>query len=196
MRSVLARNIFCLLALVCSTLVLSACASDSNLPPPSFATKSQAYGDRAYRLNVGDKLHLTVFGEENLSGTYEVNSLGQVSLPLIGEVPAKGMSIGSFRKRVRNKYANGYLKNPKLTIEVTNYRPVFIHGEVKNGGEYKFKNGLKIRDLIAMAGGYTYRADQSYVVIVRQGYPPARLNLPSTINVLPGDNIKVGERFF
>jgi len=196
MRSVLVKVLSNLFVPVCAALVLSACASDTALPPPSFATNAAASMHRAYRLNVGDKLKLTVFGEQDLSGTYEVNTLGQVSLPLIGEVPAKGLTIAYFRNVVRKKYANGYLKNPKITVDVTNYRSIYVHGEVKKGGEFNFKNGLRIRDVIAMAGGYTYRADQSYVVIVRQGYPEARLNLPSNLVVLPGDNIKVGERFF
>lgn len=177
-------------------LATGGCTSSGALPPPSFATDASQSMVREYHLRVGDKIKVTVFGEEQISGTYEVNSLGQVSLPLIGEANAKGLSRAQFRDAIRAKYAQGYLVNPKITVQVTNYRPVFVHGEVKNGGEFSFKSGLKIRDAIAMAGGYTYRADKSFVVIVREGYPAARLRLPSAVEVLPGDNIRVEERFF
>jgi polysaccharide export outer membrane protein len=77
-----------------------------------------------------------------------------------------------------------------------NYRPIFVHGEVKNGGEFAYKNGLGLRDAIAMAGGYTYRADQSYLYIGREGEPDAAVQTPADVPVLPGDNIRIPERFF
>lgn len=174
---------------------LSACAETSVPPPPGFSGAPQGLG-RVYRLGVGDKLKVSVFGEDNLSGPAEVNSLGAVSLPLIGEVPAKGLSIAEFREQVSRRLADGYLKNPKVTVEITNYRPLYVHGEVKSGGEFPFKSGLKLRDAIALAGGYTYRADESYLLIVREGGVPVRLAMPSDAEVLPGDNIRIPERFF
>ncbi len=165
------------------------------LPPPSFATGGEAL-ERTYRLGIGDKLKITVFGEESLSGQYEVNALGQISLPLVGEVGARGMAISAFRDSVARRLAEGYLKNPRVTVEVLNYRPIYVHGEVKSGGEFPYKNGLKLRDAVAVAGGYTYRADESYVLIVREGAGEARVPLSSNVVVLPGDNIRVPERFF
>lgn len=77
-----------------------------------------------------------------------------------------------------------------------NYRPIYVHGEVKNGGEFAYKNGLKIRDAIALAGGFTYRANERFVSIVREGEGEADVPLTSNVVVLPGDNIRVPERFF
>lgn len=164
---------------------------------PQFAThEGKTPLQRTYRLGIGDKLKVTVFGEENLSGQFEVNAVGQVSLPLIGEAPAKGLAIHEFRDQIARRLSDGYLKNPKVTVEMQNYRPIFVHGEVKNGGEFQYKNGVSLRDAIAMAGGYTYRANQNYLYIGREGQPDVAVQTPADIAVLPGDNIRIPERFF
>ena len=180
-----------------AALSVGACADDIGPAPASFAadTGASALG-ASYRLGIGDKLKITVFGEESLSGAAEVNAAGQVSLPLAGEVPAQGKTIGQFRETVVNRLADGYLKNPKVTIEITNYRPFYIHGEVKNGGEFAYKTGLKLRDAVAMAGGYTYRAEQSFAVVTRDGAGDVRIPSNASVVLLPGDNVRIPERFF
>jgi len=186
-----------ILAALLAAAVLSACADSAAPPPPNFVTLDAAgIAERTYRLGAGDKLKLTVFGEENLSGQFEVNALGQVPLPLAGEVPAKGLTLDQFRDAVAGRLANGYLKNPKVSVEVLNFRPIYVHGEVKSGGEFAFKTGLKLRDAIAMAGGYTYRANQSYVLVSREGEPEVKVPMPSSSPVLPGDNVRIPERLF
>ncbi len=184
------------LAVLCAALLMGGCATGATMAPPSFATADKNGLDRTYRLGIGDKLKITVFEEQDLSGQFEINALGQVSLPLIGEVSAKGLSIANFRNKVRQRLANGYLNNPRVTVEVLNYRSFFVHGEVKNGGEFTFKVGTRLRDAVATAGGYTYRAQQDYVLVTREGQKQYRINLPSDIPVLPGDNIRIPERFF
>lgn len=180
-----------------AVLLLAACAGPGAITPPQFATRDgQAPLARVYRIGVGDKLKLSVFGEENLSGQFEVSGAGTVSVPLIGETPARGKSIEEFRAAIAARLSDGYLKNPKVSVEILNYRPIYVHGEVKNGGEFQYKNGLSLRDAVAMAGGYTYRADQSYLYIGRDGQPDASLPMPSEVVVLPGDNIRIPERFF
>lgn len=175
--------------------VATACASES-APPPSYAISGQAALKRIYRLGIGDKVKITVFGEENLSGTVEVNAMGQATLPLAGEVPARGLSVGEFRDAVARKLSDGWLKNPKVTVEIQNYRAIYVHGEVRNGGEFQYKPGLMLRDAIAMAGGFTYRAEKSFAIVVRDGEPEASLPVVSGVPVLPGDNIRISERFF
>lgn len=178
-------------------LLASACSSPAIVDGPQFLTRE---GDRAtqrvYRLGMGDKLKITVYGEDNLSGPFEVNALGQISMPLIGEMPAGGLSLQEFRDKLTRKLADGYLKNPKVSVEMMNYRPIYVHGEVKNGGEFAFKNGASLRDVVAMAGGYTYRADQTYLYIGREGEPDVAVRMPTDVPVLPGDNIRIPERFF
>ena len=177
--------------------LLNACADPGGYSPPNFATTAPEQRlDRTFRLGIGDKLKITVFGEENLSSQVEINASGAIAMPLVGEVPAKGKSIGELKDHLARKLSEGYLKNPRLNVEVLNFRPIYVHGEVKSGGEFAFKNGLTFRDAVAMAGGYTYRAQQSHLFLVREGGQEERLALPSALPVLPGDNIRIPERFF
>lgn len=197
MRRLLDSPARTLAAALVAAALLSACAGAPTMSGAQFATRQGKDPlQRIYKLGVGDKLKLTVFGEENLSGQFEVNALGNISVPLIGEVPAQGQSLGEFRNSVARRLADGYLKNPKVNVDILNYRPIYVHGEVKNGGEFPYRNGLSLRDAVAMAGGYTYRADQSYLYIGRDAEADAAIKMPSDVPVLPGDNIRIPERFF
>lgn len=190
------RLISSIAAILPAALVISACSQGPALPPPSFATNTGPGLEKAYRLQVGDKLKLVVFGEDNLSGDIDVNGRGQVQVPLVGEVPAKGRTIKDLKRAIVAKLANGYIKSPRISLDITNYRPIFVHGEVKSGGRFDYSNNLSFTDAIAMAGGFTYRAQQSYVILSRAGSAPVRINMPATVPLLPGDNIRVPERFF
>ena len=196
-RSLPVKPVVAVLAAV--ALLLGACADGGDAPELAVAPPGGGRPElsRIYRLGVGDKLKVTVFGEPDLSGTFEVNATGNVALPLIGEMAARGRPIVDFRQAVTRRLGEGYLRNPKVTVEVLNYRPIYVHGEVKQGGELAFKSGIRLRDAVAMAGGYTYRAEKGFVLIIREGESrEARVTLPSDLDVLPGDNIRVPERFF
>ena len=107
------------------------------------------------------------------------------------------MAIGQLRDAIVTRLRVGYLKDPKVSVEILTYRPFYIHGEVRTGGEFPYKNGVTIRDAIAIAGGYTYRAKHDYVLLIREGTAQElRVPLPSAAQVMPGDNIRVPERFF
>lgn len=192
------RLIAAVAAALLAAAVVAACAGTS--PDPQLAMPNRAGAadlSRVYRLGVGDKIKVTVFGEPELSGNYEVNAAGNVPIALVGEVPARGQGIDDFREQVRRKLQQGYLNNPKVSVEVVNFRPIYIHGEVRSGGEFPYKNGLKLRDAIALAGGYTYRANESQVILVREGSgAQVTVPMPADIDVLPGDNIRIPERFF
>ena len=207
MRKVLFERILILAVLVGLTSLTTSCSSIPD-SVPSGLTKSStgtnaggpdhpAANQRFYRLGIGDKLKITVFGEDALSGEFEVGARGTVSLPLVGDIDSQGLSLPQFRDRMAKRLSEGYLKDPRITVEVLNYRGFFVHGEVRNGGEFKYKNGLKIRDAIAMAGGFSYRANESYFYLMRENYSkPVKVPLPNNMPVLPGDNIRVPERFF
>lgn len=177
---------------------LSACADGGGtMGRPSAVSNANLTEPRIYRLGAGDKVKVIVFGETDLSGTFDVAASGHIAMPLIGDIPAKGASPNALKEAIARRLSEGYLKNPKVSVEVVSYRPIFVHGEVKTGGELVFKHGLKLRDAIAVAGGYTYRANQNYVLLNRDGESnEIRVDLPSDLIVMPGDNIRVPERFF
>jgi protein involved in polysaccharide export with SLBB domain len=150
-----------------------------------------------YTLDTGDKVKVTVYGEDDLSGEYDVDGSGNVRLPLIGQVKAAGLTQHEFESAVEAQLAQGYLVNPKVSVEVTNYRPFTILGEVNKPGEYPFENGMTVLNAVALAGGYTYRADQSTVYVRRKGsLREESAPADDRTQVFPGDTVRVDERIF
>jgi polysaccharide export outer membrane protein len=158
---------------------------------------AKAQGNGAYRLGSGDQLRITVFGQEDLSGEFEVDSNGNISMPLIGEVGVIKKSVRETETIIADKLKPDYLKNPQVSVEVINYRPFYIIGEVRNPGSYPYVGGMRVVNAIAMAGGFTYRAKESNLWITRAGQETSGKK-PATQEtvVLPGDVIEVPERFF
>ncbi len=180
--------------------VLAACVGLMMFGSQSLAQERDAAPVRdiaAYKLGAGDKIRVITFGEEALTGEFQVGGSGKVSLPLIGEVAAAGLTIPEFQKAVETSLKDGYLRDPRVSVEVLNYRPFYILGEVKKPGEYPYTNGLTVMNAVATAEGFTYRANMKRVFIKRsdssdeQEYP-----LDSVTPVAPGDTIRVAERFF
>jgi polysaccharide export outer membrane protein len=152
----------------------------------------------AYRINQGDKLKIGVFNEPDLTGEFEVNDRGKIGFPLIGEIQADGVLVDEFRHNLSAKLREGFLRNPRVTVDVVNYRPINVIGEVRNAGQYAYRPGLTVQDAIAMAGGYSYRANTSTVYVRRSdqaGEGTVRMD-EGRVSVLPGDNIRVPERYF
>lgn len=150
-----------------------------------------------YRLGVSDQLRVLVFGEDNLSGEFVVDSTGTVSMPLIGQVTALGQTTREFQSSVETKLNDGYLRNPQVSVEVLNFRPYYILGEVNTAGEYPYSNGLTVLNAIATAGGFSYRANKKYVFIKRADEATeVRYPLTVTTPVQPGDTVRIGERLF
>ncbi|CAN5197872.1 polysaccharide biosynthesis/export family protein [soil metagenome] len=150
-----------------------------------------------YLLGAGDKVKMTVFNEEALSGEFGVNAEGSLSLPLIGDVPVLGKSVSSVAQTIQAKLANGYLRDPRVSMEIITYRPFFILGEIKLPGQYPYASGMTVMNAIAVAQGYTPRAHQSIIYIRKLGATeevPYRLT--PDLRVWPGDTIRIGERYF
>lgn len=149
-----------------------------------------------YFLDSGDKVRVDVFGQENLSRIYSVDGGGYISIPLIGTVRARGTTTYGLAGRIAGALRANYLKDPKVTVEVSTYRPFFILGEVKSPGRYSYVNGMTVRTAVAIAGGYTPRASERYVNITRSiDGEPVTMEVPFTYPVKPGDTIYVTERF-
>jgi len=156
-----------------------------------------AQASRDYQLGSGDLLRIVVFGHEDLSGEFEVKGSGHVSLPLIREVKAIGLTLRQFEQAVIDALKPDFLLNPRVSVDVLNYRPFYIIGEVKRPGSYPYVNGMTIVNAIALAGGYTYRAKEKEVLITR-ARDAERKQEPADHEtvVLPGDVIEVPERFW
>lgn len=150
-----------------------------------------------YKLGSGDKIRVTVFGHEDLSGEFEVDGSGNVSLPLIRNIKAEGLTPGQLEQIVADRLSPDYLVNPRVNVEVLNYRPFYIYGEVTRPGSYPFVNGMTVVNAVAMAGGFTYRARTSRVRIIRATDPSRTAqDADKDTPVLPGDVIEVPERYF
>ena len=153
--------------------------------------------DSGYKLDAGDKLRVIVFGEMELGGEYEVDGSGFVRLPLIGQIRAAGLELNQFEDGMKSALEKGYLKDARVSVEVINYRPFYILGQVNKPGEYPYVNGMTVLSAVALAGGYTYRANESNVYIRRRGAEEQRLAPADQVTrVQPGDIITVRERFF
>jgi polysaccharide export outer membrane protein len=151
----------------------------------------------SYVLGPSDRVRLRVYGENDISGDYEVDTNGYVSVPLAGRVKAAGLTTRQLERTVAAALSKGLLRDPRVNIEIASYRPFFILGEVKRAGEYPYKSGLTVLDAVASAGGYTYRANESKVVIRRAGSNVEETHpLDAPVPVYPGDNIRIPERYF
>lgn len=202
------NNLLKMLALGCVLLLAAACSgsggssfgsSGGSAPAPAnySATAPATASVDAYRLGSGDKVSVNVFGENDLSGEFLVGDDGRVDMPLIGAVPAQGQTVTEFQNAIVGRYSNGYLKDPKVSVSVLNYRPYFIQGEVGKGGEYPYKAGLTVQDAVAIAGGYTYRANTDKAFIRRAGADSeVEVQLNQRVALNPGDIVRIGERFF
>ncbi len=185
-------------ALAALACLLVACASDvaSNEAMVAEAVDIEAQL-KEYRLGPSDKIRVIVFGEPDLSGEFSVNPRGQVSLPLLGEVEAEGLSIEELRTNIADGLSEGYVVGARVAAEVIEYRPYYILGEVDQPGEYPYSSGMNVIKAVAAAGGFTYRANKSAVFIQRANRDDEmKYKLTPQLVVLPGDVVRVGERFF
>ena len=183
------------LALGLSALFVTACQS-APAPQPDVAQTSAA-PVAEYTLSSGDQVKITVFGQEDLSGQFDVDGSGTFSMPLIGQIDAEGLTVPELEARIASSLSDGYLKNPRVSAEVANYRPYYILGEVRNPGEYPYTNGLTVMEAVASAGGFTYRARKN-TVFVRgtDAVSEQSMELTATTQVKPGDTLRIGERIF
>jgi protein involved in polysaccharide export with SLBB domain len=153
--------------------------------------------DGAYTLGPGDKIRLNVFGEEELSGEFEVDGTGTLALPLMGQIQAGGKTSREVEMQITKTLSDGYLVNPRVSMEVMNFRPFFILGEVNKPGSYPYVNDMSVISAVALAGGYTPRAVVGKVYIKRASDPARKeVTVPEDAKVYPGDVIRVDERFF
>lgn len=176
-------------------LVISGCTH--NPEATAYFTQEQD----AYRLRANDVLQLRVYDEPEFSGKFKVDSTGSIALPLAGKVNLRNQTEEQAARTIETALnEKGFLKNPKVSIEVAQARPYFILGEISRAGEFPFQTGLTVYQAVASAGGFTYRADRDDILITRQNGKGTgneiRLNAKQNTPILPGDVIEIGERYF
>jgi polysaccharide export outer membrane protein len=179
-------------------MIAVACATLPAVPPAKAQQPPAAASPSgSYVLGPNDRVRLKVYGESDITGEYEVDSNGYVSVPLAGHVKAAGLTTRQLEKAIVSALSKGIVRDPRVNVEIALYRPYYILGEVKKSGEYPYRLGLTVMDAVASAGGFTYRANENKVYLRRSGggaeevYP-----LDAPILIFPGDNIRIPERYF
>jgi polysaccharide export outer membrane protein len=150
-----------------------------------------------YLLGSGDRVLVTVYDESDLSGQFEVDGTGLISLPLVGAVRIGGKDLAEAESAIIKALKPDYLINPRVSLQVLNYRPFYIMGEIRSPGSYAYRNGITILEAVVIAGGFTYRAKRGGIQIIR-GMDATRQKQDATSEsiVLPGDVIEVPEAMF
>jgi protein involved in polysaccharide export with SLBB domain len=156
-------------------------------PPDSYRSN--------YLLGIGDRLRVIVYGEADLSGEFEIDANGAISLPLVGSMQASGQTIDGLEQYITKRY-NEYLRNPRVNLQVIQYRPFFIFGEVRQPGSYPFIPGMTVKNAIALAGGYTVRGGPSTISLEHASEKGKERDVTEDTSVYPGDAIRVSGRLF
>jgi protein involved in polysaccharide export with SLBB domain len=176
-------------------VALTGCVSNAPDPGPEMSAAQIA---NHYKLGAGDRVRLTVYNQPNLSNDYAVDGSGFVAIPLIGPVKAGEQTARDLEQAITKALiSRGFLKNPSVAIQIIEFRPYYILGEVASPGSYPYTANLTVRKAVAAAKGYTYRANTKRVYIQRAGENIETLyELTPGTAVLPGDTIRIPERLF
>jgi polysaccharide biosynthesis/export protein len=154
-------------------------------------------GEGYYTLDSGDRLRIVIFGQDGLTNSYVVGAGGNIDMPLIGAVVARGLTTDQLAGRLAEKLRDGYIREPHVAVEIEAYRPLFILGEVTAPGQYPYVANMTAETAVAIAGGFTARASRKNVTLNRNYYGrPMRIAVPLNFPLRPGDTINVQERWF
>ena len=165
-------------------------------PYDAYAAAPVRY-DAGYRLDAGDKLRVVVYGQEGLTNTYTIDASGAITMPLIGQVSARGRSPAALAAEITAKLRNGYIREPSVAVEIESYRPFFILGEVQAPGQYPYVPNMTVESAVAIAGGFSPRARRDLVTVTHtDASGVGRFVVPLGTSLGPGDTVFVGERWF
>lgn len=185
-----------LAAAAAAAVALGGCARKS-APLAAAPASALAAQDEPYTLDAGDRLRVLVFGQDGLSNSYAVDAGGAITMPLIGTVPARALTAAELARAIAARLRQGYIREPHVAVEIEAYRPFFILGEVTNPGQYPYVPHMTVENAVAIAGGFTPRAQRRTVALTRPGAgAPLRAEVPLAHPVRPGDTILVRERWF
>jgi polysaccharide export outer membrane protein len=165
--------------------------------PQNYGYASASPYQPSYTLDAGDKLRIVVFGQEGLTNSYLVDAGGSINMPLVGTMPARGVTTQQLATLISTRLKQGYVREPHVSVEVETYRPFFILGEVNTPGQYPYVANMTAEAAVAIAGGFAPRADKKKVELTRNA-PGQQVNgqVPLNYPLRPGDTIVVKERWF
>ncbi|WP_337840970.1 polysaccharide biosynthesis/export family protein [Rheinheimera sp.] len=155
-----------------------------------------AQEDASYLLGPGDKIIIQVIGEPELTIETQLTDSGKINYPFLGEITAKGLTIKKLEGLVYNGLKGDYFVEPNVFVGIVEYRPFFIHGEVKQPGGYPYKPGMTVNQAVALAGGMTERASREKIFITREASKSRQENANLNTKVNPGDTVTIEQRFF
>jgi protein involved in polysaccharide export with SLBB domain len=181
----------CLLALA-ATLCMTGCGSSvpGGAPPVPLAGQPVPLGP-------GDRIHVTVYGQDLMTNDYMVDRDGSIALPLAGRIMVGGMVTADAEASIRKALAKGIVVKPDVTVDVIQYRPIYVIGEVNKPGAYDYTSNIVMINAVALAGGFTYRASKEGVTVLRGAEASEqRYHATQTTALQPGDVVVVPERFF
>ena len=171
----------CLLVVLVAALSLAGCArrQAAYYAQPAYGTggpyvaAGPAYAgpgavlQPSYTLDTGDRVRVSVFGQEGVSNSYLVDAAGYVNVALTGPVAARGLTAAALAQAISARLQQGYIREPHVSVEVEAYRPFYILGEVNAPGQYPYQPGMSVETAIAVAGGYSPRADKRNALLTR-----------------------------
>ncbi|QDE31750.1 MULTISPECIES: polysaccharide biosynthesis/export family protein [Shewanella] len=151
---------------------------------------------QSYQLGAGDTIIIKVYGEDALTLETKITNSGTINYPFLGALELNGLTIKQVEKLVYDGLKGDYFIEPSVFVGMVEYRPFYIHGEVKKPGGYPYQPGMTVNQAIALAGGLTERASQEKISISREGSKVE--SEQGTINsaIQAGDTITIEQRFF
>jgi len=178
---------------ILAILVLPSLAACASTRPATYLVETKG----PYQLDTGDTVSVRVYGDTELSSTYKIDDSGAIAFPLVGPVQVRGTTTNVAAGRLAAALANGYMRNPNVAVEVAEYRPFFIQGEVKNAGQFQYVYGMTVRAAISTSGGFSETADRNRAIVYRrQGDQMVKGNVDMDFPIYPGDTIVISERWF
>jgi|SRR5579863_9328140 polysaccharide export outer membrane protein len=178
-------------------VILAACGLASCAGRPYDAELFRAQLNAPYQLASGDRLRIIVFGQDSLTNSFSVDGSGNISMPLIGLVKAYGLTTAELERTIEARLRNGFIREPRVSVEVEAFRPFFVLGEVQTAGQFPFINGMTVQNAVAIAGGFSPRGFQAGADVTRiVNGRSVTAWVPLTFPIRPGDTVTIRERFF
>ena len=152
---------------------------------------------KQYLLGTGDMVRIQVYDEKDLYLETRVSDTGTISYPFLGELAVKGISLAKLEALITARLKGDYLINPKVSIDMIEYRQFYVNGEIENAGGFPYQPGLTVRKAISLAGGFKERASKDKIYIIRDDSTTSEaIKITLDEAVRPGDIITVEQSFF